>query len=905
MGNFVSEPIKKMLTKYTYNFNKEQLSLQILKGNFKIENLIINDQEVNKVLAEKGLPFKLKFGLLKKFEMKMSIIGTKIEKLEVEDLFIIMGPERISDSKVEGIEEEKMYSLVLKNLRKEKKKERSKDFLNPKVLFKHLEEEYLSKRPKADTKNGNENEKKGGVNIMGTEIFNIVKHFLDIDIAIKNITFIYEDNLEFIYSKENLETFITTVTFKEFRFKTDDIQRNTDKNGIFKNFFNIQNFLKKSGTWSDSNVANWNFTVQNVSVSFSVSNPLFMNNMENNHALTSKQIGLILKRFYENLKLDKLENSFDLVAFNKVTLDLVMFYKNSSKIPIHAAFMLLDLHEIILNTEINKIAVVLDVLAFFSNLGKVKQISLVKPKFRILTPNTFNKLAAKMKLNGEQKSLLMKFNRYVIKEYFMESIYLIRYSTYLAEKIKPDFARLLIIKHYCEESKIYNLIFGGKYPQFINDEIKERQEQMQQEKKEKEREASKTPEQKLREANQRIEKGGQKRMNENKNVLILNRIHIHFRTHLNFRLNILSSDTLQPQYSLMINRCILDLVNPAAHLRAKIHFNIDSILFNFNRDMYPIVNKKKMGIFNTNKNNSRMNKSLMVNSSPNMLELRHLSLSTELSMDQNREGDNVYFIYADSQFGPLIYNYHPVVFKDLVKTFIEMSWAFQRNFKFKLAKEVDQQIKDLNQGKYFAQKKKIGLAFKNKAFEKKVNKINDQHAKETYRRFGEKKFKHLYDSQRNLSFKSEQHKIKKSNVTFDFNHTNKKKKAEFDDFQKKMGDKDIEVAQETQEHLQKEENQVMLENLTRLFQTIVLHFTLKTKPMHLNIFDIDNNEALSLKYDDEEIKMDVDLAFKEIITVKAFGLELQSRKSLFALRSLIERIMANMNEIKEYQKMAG
>ena len=196
MGNVVSEPIKKILTQYTYNFKKEQLSLQILRGNFKIESLIINDQVINAKLAEAGVPFKLKFGLLKKFELKMSIIGTKIEKLEVEDLIIIMGPARVADAKVEGIEEEKMYSLVLKNLRKQKRKERSLDYLSPKVLFQSLEEEFQKKKPKKPEKKAKsekhkeDNKKDGAINIMGAEIFALIKHFLDIDVAIKNITFI-------------------------------------------------------------------------------------------------------------------------------------------------------------------------------------------------------------------------------------------------------------------------------------------------------------------------------------------------------------------------------------------------------------------------------------------------------------------------------------------------------------------------------------------------------------------------------------------------------------------------------------------------------------------------------------------------------------------------------------------
>ena len=908
MGNLVSEPVKKILTQYTYNFKKEQLSFKLLPGDFKIESLIINDQEVNAKLRELEIPFQLKFGVLKKFQMKTALLKGKIERIEVEDFIVIMGPARIADPKVEGSEEEKLFSLVLKNLMKEEKKERSLDFISPKVRFQELEEEYKSKKKTTKEKE----DKKGGLNIMGTEIFTLIKHFLEINIAIKNITFIYEDNLENIFSNERIDTFITTITFREFRMQTDEVQKNTDKNGIFKNFFNIQSFLEKSGTWSSSNAAHWNITVENVSVSFSVGNPLFVNNIENNEDLTPKQIGLILKRFYENLKLDKLENSFDLIALNKITLDLVLFYKSSSKIPIHAAFLLLDLHQVLFNTETNKISVVLDVVAFFANIGRVKQIKLVKPKFRVLTDSSINKLAGRMKLNSEHKTLLKQFNKYIIKEYFMINIYLIRFSGYLAEGIEADLARLLILKSYCEESRIYNLIFGGKYPRFIDDELKKRQEAVAAKKREEEIAKRKSAGQRLNESKKMME--GDKNFLSEKNVLILNKIHLHFRINLNLKMNILAYESHVPEYSLVINRLTVDLVNPAAHFRAKVHFNINSLLLYFDRDMFPVKNKKKLGIFgaifggNKSKNNktNRTQKSLMEGEAPNLLELQNFGVSVEFSRKQNKRGDFIYFIYLDSHFGPLIHNYHPVIFKNLMRTFIEMGRAFTKNFKFRLAKEVDQQIKDIHKGKNYKKVKKFGLAFKNKAFTKKVEKINEKIGKEAYRKKAQKRFKHIYDSQRNLAFKSEHKKFKKSNVLFDFNHSAKRQKGEHTDALKKLNDSGLLQSdyERGSVNLKKESQQQVLENLTKFFQTIVLELNLKTKPVHINIFDINNEEAMSIKYDDEEIKADVDLAFKEITTVKAFGLEIQSRKSLFALRTLLERIMNNMNEIKNFMEGA-
>lgn len=894
MGNFVSAPIKKLLSQYTYNFHKEQLSLQILRGNFRIDNLIINDQEINKILKEKGLPYKLKFGLLKKFEMKLSLIGTKVEKLEIEDLILIAGPERVEDSKVQGTEEDNMYKLVINNLAKESKKQRTLQTINPTGLFKDLETEFATKRAAKEQEGKPQEAKKKGIDFLSIELLEIIKHFLDVDIAIKNITLIYEDNLEFIYTKESLETFITIVNFKEFRFKSGDVVQQTDSHGVFKNFFNIQSFLEKSGTWSETRAACWNFTIDNISISFSAGNPLFVNNVENNSTLDSNKIGMILKRFYENLKADKMQNSFDLLSLKKITSDIVLFYKDSSKIPVNAVFVLFDFSQIVFNAEINKISILLDVLAFFKNISTIKQIALVKPKFRILTPSAFNAVCKRLKLNVEDTGLLTRFNKYVIQEYIQESLYLIRYSAYLSEGIETDLARLLVIKTFCEQSRIYKLIFGDTYPDFINKEIDERQSKIT------EKREAKSSAEKLGDANRKLL--SKEKLPESSTVLVLKRIHIHVRVQFNARLHLLSENTMTPEQSMQINTAIIDVLNPAAHTRAKVHLNISSIIFNFSKEVYPVIKKSKMGIFAPKVNNSRIEVDA---TSSNTLELKSFGLSAEISLDQNKEGDNVYFIYVNSQLGPLVCNYMPNVFKGLAKTLIQMNWAFSRNFRYKLAKEVDRNIQQLQFGKFYSQKQNVNLAFKNAAFEQKVSRLEKD--SETYTKFSQKRFKHLYDSKKSISFKSVHHTVKKSNVVIDFAHTEKKKKEEMEAMAKKYSSVRVDSKknlEETEMDSKKKQTELLFRNLTKLFSTLVIQLTLKIKPLHLNVFDEDFNEALTLRYDEEEIRIDIDLAFKEVTTVKAFGLELQSKRSLMALRALMERVLKTMEEIQSYQKLS-
>ena len=53
-----------------------------------------------------------------------------------------------------------------------------------------------------------------------------------------------------------------------------------------------------------------------------------------------------------------------------------------------------------------------------------------------------------------------------------------------------------------------------------------------------------------------------------------------------------------------------------------------------------------------------------------------------------------------------------------------------------------------------------------------------------------------------------------------------------------------------------------------------------------------------IKYGKEEIFIEIDLNFKEILTIRALGLEIQSKESLTALELFIRRTMASFKEIK-------
>ena len=85
-----------------------------------------------------------------------------------------------------------------------------------------------------------------------------------------------------------------TLNLKELSFKVDNATKYTDDKGIFKNFMNIENYLKMSGTWSNSKLAYWNLNLESFKIHFSVGNDLFLNNKLENKIINNDKMNLLL-----------------------------------------------------------------------------------------------------------------------------------------------------------------------------------------------------------------------------------------------------------------------------------------------------------------------------------------------------------------------------------------------------------------------------------------------------------------------------------------------------------------------------------------------------------------------------------------------------------------------------------
>ncbi len=60
------------------------------------------------------------------------------------------------------------------------------------------------------------------------------------------------------------------------------MEKHSDKDGVFKGFMNVSSFLQRSGTWSISDTAYWNISMESFELSFLFGDPFFINNDTDN-----------------------------------------------------------------------------------------------------------------------------------------------------------------------------------------------------------------------------------------------------------------------------------------------------------------------------------------------------------------------------------------------------------------------------------------------------------------------------------------------------------------------------------------------------------------------------------------------------------------------------------------------
>lgn len=94
----------------------------------------------------------------------------------------------------------------------------------------------------------------------------------------------------------------------------------------------------------------------------------------------------------------------------------------------------------------------------------------------------------------------------------------------------------------------------------------------------------------------------------------------------------------------------------------------------------------------------------------------------------------------------------------------------------------------------------------------------------------------------------------------------------------------------------------MLAKVSHIFEEMVVKLTIVANGVQVLVFNEEQKEQLSLKYGKQEIFAEIDLPFKEITTIRAMGLEIQTKEHLMAFETIYKKFMENAVKIKEITK---
>lgn len=875
MGAIISSQLEKLLSDYTYNYQGKKISLGIFNGQLRVENLLLNDKAINKIIASKKLPIELKFGLLKKFEMKFSVIGMRLDSLTIENLIFIVGPTDYVSQKLDGPQEEAELLLLYQNYlaamtgRQGNFRQADKDFYEREIsdYFKMREAALEQQRqgevkaqepPPPLPKPVDPSKALSPTDFIDIDILNIFTYFLNCKVQFKNIIFIFMGNFSHISSGERLDSFIATFLIDNIEFKSDKLENFTDSAGNFKKFINVPSFERQSNISGRTEKAYWNFQIDNIVLRTSNGNPMFYVDPRLTQSLDNNGLNTLLNSFFEFINRDKRENCFTIFTLSKISSDIIMFYLPEAKFPINALFINFDSGESIISFERTRIGILLDIAGYFKNTNFASNLIFLKPRLRPITRRKQIYYAERFGANSPaEQQALTYVCKVIAKEYFAQQKYFNRYQSLMTEGVKAADAKMLVLQNYCTESSLYALLYGRKLPQQLQN-LNEN-EILQKTKLQPVAQPVVVPQ-----SNQQIPTGPVPGpappavpITRLPAVKMLNMFHIHFRFATNFYLNLLRSRTYEREFSIILRDMIFDLMKPVGSLKFRVMVNILAFVINFERKFYRINNYTRDGIFGSNANTPQF--------SDNIIELQPTSVVLNAQVQDGIQNKAIFLIDSTIRTGSFIINIYPDVMKNLGAYILDVLTLADQRVQTKILKNLatTSSSRNLEVGAVIALRQGV---FRNRLDKKLREEVKGKPMNLPQTR----------PSKQALIEKNSRASLQRINS--------------------------MEAAVIENKPLLDAKMRKQVNDLNNILKTIAVKLDIKTHPFVLNLYDENFKQGLAIRYLDSEIILDLDMVFKQVALLKAFNLEISSREALPVLLIIAERLKQVGDDLKRLSK---
>lgn len=210
------------IKKYFSNYDEKKMDFSLLSGDLKLTDMFLNRDAINEALDKSNTPFQLKFGMVTKLHVKLSIIGLYIDQIEIEDLILVLSPDaskgtNFENKKLDKDIREQVWTHMIQNYQAMKDgremtrlnkakwvpSEMAQKFEDSeKDSLKAFSEKGPLEPPQESQTTATQTSKP---NLMGPELFGMITGRLEFNIKIKNIRIYYEDSdkLNRTFGKDN------------------------------------------------------------------------------------------------------------------------------------------------------------------------------------------------------------------------------------------------------------------------------------------------------------------------------------------------------------------------------------------------------------------------------------------------------------------------------------------------------------------------------------------------------------------------------------------------------------------------------------------------------------------------------------------------------------------------------
>lgn len=505
--------LNSILKKFFINYSSDKLDLKLFSGEIHLNNLIMNKAAMDELFDNINQPFIFKFGMVKALTVDVNIIRASLERIIIEDMILVVGPDPTKVDRNFDLSEKQRYSVfyeMLANLRVHEKwkaeAEELHDLINKTKDTKEkakLEKKYIKKLKSLKMKKClsvpagvmsemlNDQKKlkcafKGpdalqyktlDENIKEQVAFwDMIKTNLEAMFRIKNLRLYYEDTEVLKKNNRSNLNMSFCCLFENLFFESTDINPGAEVNNTVDNFID----LKEVEKFKHPKTKYINYSLNSSKISLEV------NVMEDEivpyHFMVKENLSKVddlgqFVQYFEDFIIKTEKTSYEILSVRGIRINcLTGSHTETIKKKTSCVYDIIavDIHlgNYAMNLELSNFNYMLETVNRLNDILFLAQTPEFRPFYKPITPQFMTRFRQEYgsKLQDKDEDLLKILKKSIVRDYYRFCIYASLTRKYEC-LLKID-AKKRIIWSFMKHSLTFQLI-SGQSPFFLLEQEKE------------------------------------------------------------------------------------------------------------------------------------------------------------------------------------------------------------------------------------------------------------------------------------------------------------------------------------------------------------------------------------------------------------------------------------------------